>query len=60
MSKFYWKLRAGGAFKPLRYQMLYIVTHIKPNNLKKGLQTYPRNRWGYGYWRNKGKYDVGY
>ena len=54
MSKFYWRLKGGGAFK--KYQIMHVVTHL---NHKRGkpftgrLRTYPSNKWGYGYWCNK-------
>lgn len=58
MSKFYWKLKAGGAFKPFKYQITRIVTNLnrKRTKLISGrLKTYPSNKWGYGYWSNKWK-----
>ena len=58
MSKFYWKLKAGGAFKPMKYQITHIVCNLKRNRHKlvsKRLRTYPSNRWGHGYWSNKWK-----
>lgn len=60
MSKFYWKLKASGAFKPIRYQTVYIVTNLNRKIRKIGsgrIRTYPSNRWGYGYWLNRGKYN---
>ena len=56
-SKLYWQLRAGGAFKPIRYQIVYTVTafHTKNKHLRKPWSTYPSNKWGHGYWTNKHK-----
>lgn len=61
MSKLYWQLKAGGALKPIKYQVTYIVTNLNRNRTKLfsgRLRTYPSNRWGYGYWSNRGKYNV--
>ena len=58
VSKFYWKLKASGAFKPMKYQITYIVTNLnrKRTKLISGrLKTYPSNKWGHGYWSNKWK-----
>ena len=61
MSKLYWKLKAGGALKPVKYQITYIVTNLNRNRTKLfsgRLRTYPSNKWGYGYWLNRRKYDT--
>ena len=54
-SKLYWNLRAGGAFKPIKYQTTYLVTSFHFKNKRRPWASYPSNKWGYGWFINKHK-----
>lgn len=54
MSKLYWQVRRALQRKH-KYQGSILTSFHKPNKYAPiKMNTYPCNRWGYGYWRKKG------
>jgi hypothetical protein len=54
MSKLYWQLRIALQRKD-KYQGCIVTSFHRPNKYAPiNMHIYPRNKWGYGYWANKG------
>lgn len=52
MSKLYWQLRKGMNMKNHKCGSI-VIRFRKHKYAKLKMETYPCNRWGSGYWRNK-------